>query len=115
MKILWMTLSTSLRINSAEASTYGTLYSIEEMTDLTYDVISGTVTKLESKQIDGVIKTSVTVSIEHNYVGSKSQSFTFDVIGGTVNDITMDVLAPPSSEQGQSVLLFLDHKQKCGF
>ena len=84
MKILWMTLLASLGLRSAEATTYGTLYSIEEMTDLIHDVISGTVTKLESKQIDGVIKTSVTVNIEHNFVGSKSQSFTFDVIGGTV-------------------------------
>ena len=115
MKILWMTLLTSLGFNAAEASTYGTLYSIEEMTDLAHDVISGTVTKLESKQIDGVIKTSVTVSIEHNYVGSKSQSFTFDVIGGTVNDITMDVPGAPKFEEGQSVLLFLDHKQVVGF
>jgi subtilisin-like proprotein convertase family protein len=110
-----MTLFASLGINAAEATTYGTLYSIEEMTDLAHDVISGTVTHLESKQVDGVIKTSVTVNIEHNFVGSKSQSFTFDIIGGTVNGITMDVPGAPKFEQGQSVLLFLDQKQVVGF
>lgn len=115
MNILWMTLLGSFGLHSAEATTYGTLYSIEEMTDLSHDVISGTVETLESKQIDGVIKTSVTVNIEHNFVGSKSQSFTFDVIGGTVNGITMDVPGAPKFEEGQSVLLFLDQKQVVGF
>ena len=115
MRILWMTLIASVGLNAAEATTYGTLYSIEEMTDLSHDVISGTVTHLESKQVDGVIKTSVTVNIDHNFVGSKSQSFTFDVIGGTVNGITMDVPGAPKFEEGQSVLLFLDNKQVVGF
>ena len=58
--------------STAEATTYGTLYTIEEMTDLAHDVISGTVEKLESKQVDGVIKTSVTINIEHNFVGGKA-------------------------------------------
>ena len=115
MKILWMTLLASFGLIAAEASTYGTLYSIEEMTDLAHDVISGTVTKLESKQMDGVIKTSVTVSIEHNFVGSKSQSFTFDVIGGTINGITMDVPGAPKFEEGQSVLLFPGSQASGGF
>ena len=75
MRLLLMTILGSFAINSVEATTYGTLYSIEEMTDLAHDVISGTVTNLESKHVDGVIKTFVTVDIEHNFVGSKSQSF----------------------------------------
>ena len=115
MRILWTALLGFFTLNVAEATTYGTLYSIEEMTDLAHDVISGTVKTLESKQVDGIIKTSVTVDIEHNFVGSKSQSFTFDVIGGTVNGITMDVPGAPKFEIGQSVLLFLDHKQVVGF
>ena len=115
MRILLMTLLTSMGTNTAEATTYGTLYSIEELTDLAHDVISGTVTNLESKQVDGVIKTSVTVDIDHNFVGSKSQSFTFDVIGGTVNGITMDVPGAPKFKQNQSVLLFLDQQQVVGF
>ena len=115
MRILLMTMIASVGMNTAEATTYGTLYSIEEMTDLAHDVISGTVTNLESKQVDGVIKTSVTVDIDHNFVGSKSQSFTFDVIGGTVNGITMDVPGAPKFKQDQSVLLFLDQQQVVGF
>ena len=115
MRILLMTILGSFAMNTAKATTYGTLYSIEEMTDLAHDVISGKVTKLESKHVDGVIKTSVTVDIEHNFVGSKSQSFTFDVIGGTVDGITMDVPGAPKFEVEQSVLLFLDHKQVVGF
>lgn len=101
--------------NSANATTYGTLYSIEEMTDLAHDVVSGTVTNLESKQVDGVIKTTVTVEIEHNFVGSKSNSFTFDVIGGSVNGITLDVPGSPKFNLDQRVLLFLDHQQIVGF
>ena len=69
MRVLLMTILGSLAINTANATTYGTLYSVEEMTDLAHDVISGTVMKLESKHVDGVIKTSVTVDIEHNFVG----------------------------------------------
>ena len=115
MRILLMTLLASMAMHTAEATTYGTLYSIEEMTDLAHDVISGTVTNLESKQVDGVIKTSVTVDIDHNFVGSKSHSFTFDVIGGTLNGITMDVPGAPEFKQDQSVLLFLDQQQVVGF
>lgn len=115
MRILLTTLLGCSTLNVAEATTYGTLYTIEEMTDLAHDVISGTVKALDSKHADGVIVTSVTVSIEHNFVGSKSQSFTFEVIGGTVNGITMDVPGSPKFELGQSVLLFLDHKQIVGF
>jgi hypothetical protein len=80
------------------------------MTDLAHDVVSGTVTNLESKQVDGVIKTTVTVEIEHNFVGSKSNSFTFDVIGGSVNGITLDVPGSPKFNLDQRVLLFLDHQ-----
>ena len=115
MKILLMTLLTMMGMHVAEATTYGTLYTIEEMTDLAHDVISGRVTKLEGKQENGVIKTSVTVKIDHNFVGTKSQSLTFDVIGGTVNGITMDVPGSPKFELGQDILLFLDQQRVVGF
>ena len=102
-------------LGSSEATTYGNLYSIEEMTDLAHDVISGTITELKSREEDGIIKTSVSVKIEHNFVGNKRRSFTFDIMGGTVNGVTMAVPGGPVFTDGQKVLLFLDQDRVVGF
>lgn len=107
--LLWMW------VGKAEATTYGTLYSVEEMTDLAHDVISGTVTDLESRHEEGLIKTEVSVQIEHNFVGNKQRQFAFDILGGTVDGVTMQVPGSPSFSEGQKVLLFLDHEQVVGF
>lgn len=115
MRTMLLGLAALLLTNKANSTTYGTLYSVEEMTDLAHDVISGTVQGLESKSIDGVIKTTVSIDIEHNFVGSKSNPFTFEIIGGTHNGITMDVPGAPKFTVGDNVLLFLDHQQVVGF
>lgn len=115
MRTMFFGLSALLFVHEVQATTYGTLYSVEEMTDLAHDVISGTVQSLESRSVDGVIKTAVTIDIEHNFVGNKSNTFTFDIIGGTHNGVTMDVPGAPKFTTGESVLLFLDEHQVVGF
>ena len=97
------------------ATTYGTIYSIEEMTDLSHDVISGTITSLNPVTQDGVIQTEVSVKIEHNFVGNKQNVFTFNIPGGTLDGVTMTVSGAPKFEDGQGVLLFLDHNKVVGF
>ena len=101
--------------NIGNATTYGTLYSIVEMTDLAHDVISGEVQKLEYQLEDGLIVTTVTVDIKHNYVGNKQKEFSFNIPGGTLDGITLSVPGAPTFSVGQDVLLFLDHKQVVGF
>ena len=110
-----LSLLTLLVGNQAIATTYGTIYTVQEMTDLAHDVVSGTVTKLESRHEDGIIKTNVTLNIEHNFVGNKKRQFTFEVVGGTVDGITLDVPGSPTFTEGDKVLLFLDHQQVVGF
>jgi hypothetical protein len=97
------------------ATTYGTIYSIEEMTDLSNDVISGTIKGLNPTSKDGVIQTQVSVQIEHNFVGNKQNVFTFDVPGGTLDGVTMSVSGAPKFEIGQGVLLFMEHNKVVGF
>ena len=104
-----------LLISAPEATTYGTLYSIVEMTDLAHDVISGTVTNLTPESKDGLIVTTVTVQIKHNYVGNKQRNFTFEIPGGTLNGVTLSVPGAPTFNEGEDVLLFLDHNQVVGF
>lgn len=104
-----------LLMSTPEATTYGTLYSIVEMTDLAHDVISGTIIDLTPQSKDGLIITTVTVQIKHNYVGNKQRNFTFEIPGGTLDGVTLSVPGAPTFKEGEDVLLFLEHSQVVGF
>lgn len=102
-------------LSFAHAVTYGVFYPVEEMTDLAHDVVSGTVTEITSKMEEGKIVSTVTVEINHNYVGSKQNQLTFNILGGTYEGMTMLVPGAPQFEIGQNVLVFVDDHRLVGF
>jgi len=97
------------------AATYGTFYPIEDMTDLAHDVVSGTVSQIESKMEDGKIISVIDLTITHNYVGNKQDSLQFTVLGGSLNGQTMYVPGSPKFTIGQEVLVFVEQDKIIGF
>lgn len=102
-------------LSFAQAVTYGMFYPVEEMTDLAHDVVSGTVTQIASKMVEGKIVSTVTIDITHNYVGNKQNQLQFDVLGGTYQGVTMSVPGAPQFEIDQEVLVFVDDEHIIGF
>jgi len=102
-------------LSTAEAVTYGYVYNISEMTDIAHNVISGKVTKIETRVEEGKIISTVTVKILHNYVGNKRNEITFDVLGGVHDGVEMQVPGSPKFEVNQETLIFLDQGKIVGF
>jgi len=101
--------------STAEAVVYGYVYNVNEMTDLAHNVISGKVTKIETRVEDGKIISNVTVKIIHNYVGNKQNTINFDVLGGTHNGVEMQVPGAPKFTVDQETLIFIEQGKIVGF
>jgi hypothetical protein len=87
--------------------------SIEELTVRAECVVVGTVKDTQSHWDSQrtAIHTDVAVSVEHSFKGcSDQQEIVVRVPGGTVGEITVDVPTAPSFQNGERVVLFLEHE-----
>lgn len=97
------------------AASYAEFYSIEDLTDLSHDVLSGTVLDIVPNMENNLIVSTITVQISHNYVGNKQNTVSFKMVGGEMNGLRLSVPGAPIFEKGQQILLFLDHEHVVGF
>ena len=97
------------------AASYTTILNLEDLTESSSKVVSGKVISMTPKVLNGKIYTTVTMAVDTTYVGAKSAEYSFDVLGGTSGDLTLNVSGAPKFNIGESALVFANHKQVVGF
>ena len=102
-------------LNVSYAASYTTILDLSDLTESASKVVAGKVISMQAKQVNGKIITTVTLSVDKTYVGGQGSEYSFDVMGGTLNGLTMSVSGSPRFEIGKSALVFANHGQLVGF
>jgi len=110
-----MLLSLLAFFQTASASSYGNIYSLAELSDSSSKIVKGKVANLEAFERDGKIYTRVSVEVDKTFVGARSKQASFEVLGGTLNGLTLNVSGSPVFEEQQQGLFFLDKQKIVGF
>ena len=105
----------ALALPEASATTYAEIMDLEELTTRASAVVTGTVESAWSYERDGLIWTRVGLDIDDSLLGTTSRHISLEVIGGTVDGVSLTVPGAPQFEVGGDVLLFLDGDQLVGF
>jgi hypothetical protein len=105
----------ALALPEAHATTYAKIMDLDELTSSATAVVAGTVDTAWSFERDGLIWTRVGLDIEESLLGTTSRHVSLEIIGGTVDGVSLSVPGAPHFEVGADVLVFLDGDQLVGF
>jgi hypothetical protein len=111
---MWL-LMMSLGLSQSSATTYAEIYDLQEITERSSQIVTGTVASRQSYSWDGLIWTTVTLDVEDGLVGSASQTVSFEVPGGSLDGLHLTIPGAPHFETGQDVLVFLEGEELVGF
>jgi hypothetical protein len=101
--------------SSLQAASYGYIYDVGDLIDASSSVVSGEIISTESRMESGKIYTNVTLRTSKTWTGSRRSDVSFEVLGGTVDGVTMKVSGLPKFNKGKQVLMFLDDGAIVGF
>ena len=87
---MWL-LSAVFSVQSADAITYGQILDLTDLTEQSSHVATGKVASQQSYFRDELIWTEVTIKVDESLVGSKNQTLTFEVLGGAVDGVHLNV------------------------
>jgi hypothetical protein len=99
----------------AEAVRYADVYNLSDLAAASSRIIDGTINRIEPRMENGRIISRVYLDVNKTWAGSRSSELYVDVLGGTLNGISMTVPGGPTFEDGESVLLFMDQHRLVGF
>lgn len=111
---MWL-LSTLLSVQSADAITYERILNLTELTKQSTHVATGTVHNQHSYSRDNLIWTEVTLKVDESLIGTRNQTLTFEVLGGAVDGLHLNIPGSPQFKDGQSILVFLEGQELVGF
>ena len=99
----------------ATAVRYADVYDMSELAAASSKIVDGTVERIETRMVNGKIISRLHLEVTKTWVGARNTELYVDVLGGTLDGITMTVPGGPTFEEGESVLLFIDQHRIVGF
>ena len=105
----------ALALPHAAATTYAEIMDLEQLTAASSVIVTGTVKSKTAFRRDGLIWTRVTLDVDDSLLGTDSREVRVDVIGGTIDGVSLTVPGTPRFSEGGEVLVFLDGSQLVGF
>ena len=97
------------------AAEYGQLYTLENMSSLSSRIVRAQVSTIDSYMKEGKIYSKILLDVDRTYTGIDEQQLEIHMLGGTYNDLQMQVSGLPILQTGEETLLFLNHEQILGF
>ena len=111
---MFLTLLFSLGLD-AQAVSYANFLNISQLSAASSRIVDGKVQRIEPRMENGRIISRVYLDVNKTWAGPRNSEIYVDVLGGTLDGITMTVSGAPTFHSGENVLLFLDHHQLVGF
>lgn len=99
----------------AAAVRYADVYNMSELAAASSKIIDGTIEQIEPRMENGRIISRLHLEVNKTWVGARNSEFYVDVLGGTLDGMTMTVPGGPTFQEGESVLLFLDQHRIVGY
>jgi hypothetical protein len=113
MKKLFLFISATIAIVTATRATTVIPPTFEQLVDDADTIFQGTVTSVRSiwsgEGAQRHIESYVTFQIEERLKGTPSESYTLQLLGGTVDGETMEVTDSPKFSVGDHDILFVEH------
>lgn len=100
---------------NAEAVRYADVYNLSDLASASSKIIDGTIERIEPRMENGRIISRLYLDVHKTWVGARSSEVYVDVLGGTLDGLTMSVPGGPTFQDGESVLLFVDQHRLVGF
>jgi hypothetical protein len=110
-----MLLGLAVVLQIASATTYAEILDLGELTARSNRVVTGTVQEMDSFTRGSLIWTEVKVSVDQALVGPETRELSFELIGGTVDGLSLTVPGAPQFQAGQEVLVFVQGDELVGF
>lgn len=99
----------------SQAASYSQFYELDELAAASSQIVEGKIDRIEIRSEDGKIISRVYLNVSKTWVGARTSELYVDVLGGTLDGLTMTVPGAPFFNVGEEVLIFVDHHRIVGF